>query len=160
MGFKTILVATDFSEHSQRAFERAHELAEQINARLFVLHVQTENTLRTAIKEGLLSEARTDEEIQTALTELINQRFAQLCSGRGTSSVPVETVTRRGDADSVIPAFAEEIQADLIAIGRRGAGLMQGVRSAIHGSVANDVIRKAPCPIMVVRREHVGTKQP
>ena len=154
MSVKTILVATDFSEHSQRAFEQAYSLAIQVGAKLCVLHVQTENALRTAIKEGLLDSAKTQEEIQRAIEQLTAQRFAQVLSGLGPTAVSIEQASRRGDADAVVAAFAQEIGADLVVVGRRGAGLMQGVRSALLGSVADAVIRKAPCPVMVVRRDH------
>lgn len=154
MSIKTILVATDFSEHSRRAFEVAYDLAKQSGAKLHVLHVQTENSLRTAVKEGLLDDASTNEEIQTAIQQLTAQRFAQLVSGLGDSDVSIEKTSRRGDADSVIPAYAKEIGADLVVVGRRGAGLIQGVRSALLGSVTDAIIRKSPCPVMVVRREH------
>ncbi|HSB12456.1 MAG TPA: universal stress protein [Blastocatellia bacterium] len=154
MSINTILVATDFSEHSQRAFEVANDLARQTGAKLCLLHVQTENALRTAVKEGLLDNASTNEEIQSAIEQLTAGRFAQVISGLGLSDVSIEKCSRRGDADAVIPAYAKEIGADLLIVGRRGAGLIQGVRSALLGSVTDAVIRKSPCPVMVVRREH------
>src|SRR5438093_11767786 len=64
MSIKTILVPTDFSEHAQRAFERACDLAGQVGAKVYLLHVQTESALRTAIKEGLVDGASTDEELK------------------------------------------------------------------------------------------------
>jgi nucleotide-binding universal stress UspA family protein len=56
----------------------------------------------------------------------------------------------------MIAAYAQELGADLVVVGRRGAGLIDEMRAAVIGSVTANVIRKAPCPVMVVRREHVG----
>jgi nucleotide-binding universal stress UspA family protein len=152
MSIKTILVPTDFSEHAQRAFERANDLASQLGAKLYLLYVQTDSALRTAIKEGLLDGARTDEELQDAVSQLIEERFSQtLCA---VDHSQIEHTSRRGDPDSVIPAYAEEIGADLIVIGRRGAGFINEVRAAVIGSVTEGVLRKSPCPVLVVRREH------
>lgn len=155
MSIKTILVATDFSEHSQRAFERAYDLAKQVGATIHLLHVQTENALRTAVKEGLLDGASTNEEIGIAIEQLTAERFSQVLAGLDDSNVIIERISQRGDADAVIPAYAIEIGADILVVGRRGAGLIEGVRSALLGSVAEAVIRKSPCPVLVVRREHV-----
>jgi universal stress protein A len=155
MSIKTILVPTDFSEHAQRAFERACDLAAQIGAKLYLIHVQTESALRTAIKEGLLGEASTDEEVLTTVSQLIEERFSHTLSAVDHAQISIEHISRRGDPDAVIPAYAEEIGADLIVIGRRGAGFMDEVRAAVIGSVTEGVIRKSPCPVMVVRREHV-----
>ena len=153
---KTILVATDFSEHSQRAFERAFELAEQLGAKLYLLHVQAGSFLRTAVKEGLLDAASTDEEMQQAVNQLIEGRFSQTICGVDHSRISIEHTTRRGDPDAVIPSFAEEVGAGLIVLGRRGSGLMDEMRAAVIGSVTQGVIRKSPCPVMVVRRDHRG----
>ena len=153
---KTILVPTDFSEHAQRAFERAFELAAQLGAKLYILHVQTESALRTAIKEGLLDAASTNEALQYAVEQLIEQRFSQTLCVVDQSQVVIQQVTRRGDPVVVIPAYATEVGADLIVIGRRGSGLIDEMRAAVIGSATEGVIRKSPCPVMVVRREHRG----
>ncbi|HKA20388.1 MAG TPA: universal stress protein [Blastocatellia bacterium] len=153
---KTILVATDFSEHAQRALERAIDLAGQVGARVYLLHIQTEGALRMALREGLLSATSSDEEIREAVAQLIEERFSQAQSGIDRSQTVVEHCSRRGEAGVLIPAYAEEIGADLVVLGRRGAGLIGEVRAAVIGSVTASVIRRSPCPVMVVRREHRG----
>jgi universal stress protein A len=156
MSIKTILVPTDFSEHAQRAFERACDLAEQLGANVHLLNVQTESALRTAVKEGLIDGASTDEEIKNAVEQLIAQRFSQTICAVDRSQIAIECTSWRGEAAAVIVAYAQEIGADLIIIGRRGAGLIDEMRAAVIGSVTESVIRKSPCPVMVARREHVG----
>ena len=156
MSIKTILVPTDFSEHALRAFERACDLAGQLGAKIYLFHVQTESALRTATKEGLLLETSTDEELLAAVTQLIEERFSQVLCAIDHTQISIEHSSRRGDPDAVIPAYAEEIVTDLIVIGRRGTGFMDKMRAAVIGSVTEGVIRKSPCPVMVVRREHLG----
>jgi nucleotide-binding universal stress UspA family protein len=151
---KTILVPTDFSDHAQRALERACDLAAQLGAKLYLLHVQSESSLRTAIKEGLFDVASTDEDVREAVSQLIEDRFSQTLSAADCSQGALEHTTRRGDPDSVISTYAEEIGADLIIMGRHGAGFIDEVRAAVIGSVTEAVIRKSPCPVMLVRREH------
>lgn len=154
MSISTILVATDFSEHSQRAFDRACDLARQLGAKVVLLHVQSAGALRTAVKEGLLDGASTDAELETAVAQLIAQRFSQVLSGADHSAVSIEQVVRRGEPGGAITAYASEISADLVVIGRRGAGLIDDVKAAVIGSVAESLVRKSPCPVMIVRREH------
>ncbi|HXG93930.1 MAG TPA: universal stress protein [Blastocatellia bacterium] len=154
MSIKTILVPTDFSENAQVAFEKAYELARQLGAKLYLLHIRDESALRTAIREGLLDGATTDEQLQDAVKRLTEERFSKMLASVDTSKVEIERASRRGDADQVIIACAKELPADLIVIGRRGAGLVEKIKSAVLGSVAETVIRKSPCPVLVVRRDH------
>ena len=153
MTIKTILVPTDFSEHASRAFEVARNLAAQLGATLHLLYVQSESALRIAVKEGLFEGCTTDDEVQTAVTQLIEQRFSQTLSG-GDSSVTIEHTTRRGEPGAAVIAYAQEIGADLVVVGRRGTGLIEEVRVKVIGSVTESMIRKSPCPVVVVRREH------
>lgn len=154
MSIKTILVPTDFSEHAKRAFERAYDLATQLGAKVYLLHVQMESSLRIAIKEGLLGENSTDEVIREAVAQLIAQRFSQTLSGVDRSVVEIEYTCRRGEPCAATIAYALEIGADLVVVGRRGTGLIEEMRVAVIGSVTEGLIRKSPCPVMVVRREH------
>ena len=154
MIIKRILVPTDFSEHAQRAFERACDLARQLEAKIHLLHIASENALRIAIKEGLIANCSTDEEVHSAVEKLIEERFAKTLSSVDTSGLALEHTWRRGDPIAAIPAYATEIGADLVVVGRRGSGLIEGVRAAVVGSVTEGLIRKSPCPVMIVRREH------
>lgn len=150
MSIQIILVPVDFSENSQVAFEAAYDLALQLGAKLHVLHVQDESTLRIAIKEELLSQCSTDEEVQSSVEQLTEERFSKMLSSMDISKVAIEHTSRRGDSDREIVAYAREIEADMIVIGRRGAGII----SAVLGSVAESVVKKSPCPVLVVRLEH------
>ncbi|HEX8184461.1 MAG TPA: universal stress protein [Blastocatellia bacterium] len=154
MKIKTILALTDFSENAQVAFEKAYDLARQLGAKLYVLHVRDESNLRIAIKEGLLEAGSTDDQLQTAVERLTEERFSNLLACVDSSEVEVERLSRRGDSDATILAYAKQVHADIIVIGRRGAGIVENILSAVLGSVAETLIKKSPCPVLVVRREH------
>jgi nucleotide-binding universal stress UspA family protein len=154
MKIKTILAPTDFSENAQVAFEKAYDLARQLGAKLYVLHVKDESNLRIAIKEGLLEADMTDEQLEGAVKHLTEECFTKLLASVDSSRVEIEHASRRGDSGATILAYAKEIHADIIVIGRHGAGVMESILSAVLGSVAESLIKKSPCPVLVVRRDH------
>ena len=154
MKIKNILVPTDFSENAQRAFEKACSLARQLGASLYMLHVRDESALRTAVREGLLEADSTDEELHRAVEQLIEQRFSSVCAGIDRSEVALKQVSRRGDPKAVIVDYAAEIAADIIVMGTHGTGLMEKIKSAMMGAIAESVIRKSPCPVLLVRLDH------
>src|SRR5437867_1573843 len=119
MAIKTILLPTDFSESAQCAFTEAHDLARQLGAKLHVLHVQDGSCLRVAIREGLLDAAQTDEQLEEAVHQLIERRFEVMLAGLDPGDIVVARVSRRGESAFTIIAYAAEIGADIIVIGRR-----------------------------------------
>ena len=151
MNIEKILVPTDFSQNAQLAFEQAYHLARLLQAKLYVLHVQDENTLRMAVAEGLLNDHSTDKELESEIDRLIQFRFSTMLAGHTFPEVAVERLVVRGDADAVIPIYAKEIGADMMVVGMRGTSMMDKLRSVVLGSVAERLIEKSPCPILLVR---------
>jgi nucleotide-binding universal stress UspA family protein len=119
---REIVVATDFSEASQAAVRVAHGYAQAFGARLHVVHVTWP-----------------DERGLTAL-------FARLRADLG-STVPVVIGTLRGDEAEEIVTYAQRHAADLIVLGTHGR---TGFSRALLGSVAERVVRTAPCPVLTV----------
>ena len=157
MRITEILMPTDFSENSQVAFEVAYDLARQLGAKVILLHVQDGSALRVAIREELLQTDSTDEELQSAVEQLTAQRFSEMIAGLDRTEVDVECLSLRGYPKTVITKYAEEIHARLIVIGMRGITAMSVITSAMLGSVAEYVMRNAPCPTLIVRSEHHKT---
>lgn len=154
MKVETILVPTDFSENAQLAFEHACDLAGQLGARVSLLHVQDESTLRTAIKEGLMRSDSTDEELETGVQQLAEMRFSSMIAGMSGQETPVHRKLLRGDPVTQILEYAEEIRANLIVVGMRGNTPLEKLRSTVLGSVAERLIARSPCPLLVVRLDH------
>ena len=154
MRIERILIATDFSENAQVAFEKAYKMASQLGAELHVLHVQDESNLRMAVKEGLISSESTDEEIQAQVEQLTEMRFSNMLAGHSVSEFADKHLSRRGDPHKTIVDYASEIGADIVVVGMRGITARSGIVSVVLGSVAEYVLRKSPCPTLIVRLEH------
>ena len=125
---REILVATDFSEIAETAVRVAHTYAKAFGARLHVFHVTWPDEL--------------------GLTKL----FAALVAQLGTD-VPVLVASQRGDAAEEIVRYAKGHGIHLIVLGTHGR---TGVSRMVMGSVAERVIRTAPCPVLTVPPGGVG----
>jgi len=140
---RIILVPTDFSLHADRALEYAAELAARLDARIHLLHVVTYPVLATAEMSTmyiatLMESLRRDA--QLGLDERV-QRYRDRVS---LGPVRIE----EGDPRDQIDRTAETIGADLIAMGTHGR---RGIRRLLLGSVAESVVRTAPCPVLTIR---------
>ena len=151
MQIQTILVPTDFSDNAQVAVEKGCELARQLGARVYLLHVQDESTLRTAIKAGLFEEGATDEVLQDKVKRMVETQFSELSSALDHTGMKIESLSLRGDPKSLISEYAKEIKADIVVVGMRGVTAASQIVSAVIGSVTEHVMRKSPCPTLVVR---------
>jgi nucleotide-binding universal stress UspA family protein len=154
MRYEKIVVGTDFSENAQAAFEKACDLARQLGAKLYVLHIQDGSALRVAVREELLSADSTDEQLEMTVQQLIAERFSEMSAGLDRSEISLECVSRHGNPKAGIVHYAEEINADMVVIGMRGITAMSMLTSAALGSVAEWVLRRSPCPTLIVRTEH------
>ena len=151
MRIQTILVPTDFSDNAQVAVEKGCDLALQLGAKLYLLHVQDESTLRTAIKEGLLEADSNDEILQVKVRQIVEARFSELQHALNQSGLKIQCLSLRGDPRSLIAEYASEIKADMVVIGMCGITAASKIVSAVIGSVTEHVMRRSPCPTLVVR---------
>ena len=146
--FKSIVVPTDFSENSAKALETGLRLAEDLGASVRVVHVVPASFLRTAVSEGLLAADDTDESIRAKVEEHVRRKFDELLAPHGEAGAAAERVVLKGDPGRAIVAYVCEHGGEMIVMGRRGANL----RDAILGSETEQVVRRSPCPVLVVRR--------
>jgi nucleotide-binding universal stress UspA family protein len=136
---KKILLATDFSDLSANAFHAAHALARDHGAELLLLYVrQPQETMEGEFGSPPPEPEPTDEEIGEELADLLPDG----------SPVRTETLIGRGRAAEVIVAAAREQHCDLIVMGTHGRNWFGRL---LHGSVADEVTRGAPCPVMALR---------
>jgi nucleotide-binding universal stress UspA family protein len=150
MTLKNILVATDFSEPSDAALVYGRELAGRFDATLHVLHV-AENIYITTF--GADTYAALVPNLQTEIEEAARLRLEQLLTdsdGSGPSTTPA-VITSASPAFAIID-YAGEHGIDLIVMGTHGRGALAHL---LMGSVAEKVVRLAPCPVLTVRHpEH------
>jgi universal stress protein A len=135
---QTILHPTDFSERSGYAFQLACALARDYGARLVVLHVATPPTI--VYGEGVLPPD--PQLLSQEAKEQLNQLEVP------DSNVRAERRYEEGDPATTILRAAQEIHADLIVMGTHGR---TGLGRLLMGSVAEQVVRKAPCPVLTVK---------
>jgi len=149
--FGRILIPTDFSRTSDAALDYGIELARRFAAEIYLLHVIEETPLGSpeswlanepGSRDSLLHEAQ--QRLAHRLTELATVATArsEVIFGR-----PAETIAE----------YATERHIDVIVMGTHGR---TGVAHLLLGSVAERVMRLAPCPVVTVRDNGVGTAVP
>ena len=141
--FDTVVIATDGSGSARRAVEAALDLAARFDATVHALYVVDEHEVET-----------TPEEVREAL-----ERALATTGGRALSFVleaaedesdeELVTAVRQGDPATEIVAYAEEHDADVVATGTRGR---HGEHAFLLGSVAEQIVRQAPMPVLTVRQ--------
>lgn len=141
--FKTLLVPTDFSTESEAAYRQALELAEQFDGSVHLLHVVEKRTLTALDSHPLMPPEKSL--IAKAKSKLV--AFAKHGS-EGHPVVPVFPLAKMGDPWRDIVQTARARGVGAIVIGTRGC---TGLREVLLGSVAERVVRHAPCTVIVVR---------
>ncbi|HEY7423006.1 MAG TPA: universal stress protein [Gemmataceae bacterium] len=134
----TILHPTDFSEHSEFAFRVASSLACDYNARLILLHVIPPPMVIYAGGPVPAETWPSVEEVKEKLRKM---------EGR-THHVRVESTVLEGDPVDMILRAAEETHSDVIVMGTHGRTALSRL---LLGSVAESVLRKAPCPVLTAK---------
>ncbi len=145
---KRILVPTDFSDHARVALRYAKALGEAFGAEIIVCHVsETSHWLSQVPPTGEAYFPANFSEIQA---EQSAKACESLLNEEGVSNGRV--VVRQGSAFAEVLTLAKEENVDLIVVGTHGRG---AVAHMLLGSVAEKVVRKAPCPVLTVRQgEH------
>lgn len=142
--FSKILVPSDFSEHAMFAVDYALELARRYNASITLVHVH--DVVLYTLPDGLMlypavAMAELDTTLHTKL-RLLKESLEQRDFPR------VDTELARGPAAPGIVRCAAEGGYDLIVLGTHGR---TGIAHALIGSVAERVVRTAPCPVLTIR---------
>jgi len=135
---RTIVHPTDFSEPSQAAWELACALARDYSARLLIVHVYSPPPVYAPDGIAIPFPQEEPAALRARLAELrpSDQRIA------------CEHFLLEGDPAEKILELAQKEHADLIVMGTHGT---TGLARLLVGSVAESVLRKAPCPVLTVR---------
>jgi nucleotide-binding universal stress UspA family protein len=136
--FDTVVVATDGSDSADRAVTMALDLAERFDAAVHALSV-----VDTGDVAGTPEDVRDD--LRRALERASTEAVETVSDRRG----GIETAVREGDPVDEIVGYASDADADLLAAGTRGR---HGEGRFVLGSVAADLVRTAPMPVLTVRR--------
>ena len=137
-----ILVATDFTETSDRALDFAIELAGKFEATITVVHAYQIPAMGFA-DGGYIAGA----EVAAQLAIAGQNRLDAVIDNRKASGIPMQGILRDGVPWEEVNAVAKEVNANLIVIGTHGR---RGLARALLGSVAENVIRTSSTPVLVI----------
>ncbi|MGA6925136.1 MAG: universal stress protein [Desulfosarcina sp.] len=146
MAVKQIVCCSDFSEHSEVAFQTALDLAQCYRAKLYVVHVLPPMINPMLTDTELMLPERPDENLVVSL----NERMQEVYGKRIPEKVACELVVRDGHVSTEIIRFIEETDADVAVVGAFG---LSGMGLVLFGSVAKRISHKAPCSVMIVRKK-------
>ena len=144
-----ICCALDFSDTSRLAMAEAAEMARRCGAQLTLLHVRPPPAQVSSA--DLLVSARALEEL--ASVDLARDLAVWRTEAERIATTGVKTALLVGDPAAEILRYARAHGVDLLVIGTHGR---TGLRRLVLGSVAEHVVRQAPCPVMVVRPKEPG----
>ena len=147
--YRKILVAVDGSTASAKGLREALRLAKTEGARLFILHVVDEYPAFAAL-DGMMAGAP-GADLVPALREGGKRVLARAKTTAGKAGVPAKAILREmlsGPAAYPIVREAKKLGADLIVLGTHGR---RGVRRLVLGSDAEQVVRTASVPVLLVR---------
>lgn len=144
---QNILVPVDFSDHSGRALDMAVSLAKSLGATLELLHCY-QLTANMIPPYGVVIPEGFDRGVREAAASRLEQWREKAAA---------EGVEVRARLCMIYPSLgivdaAEELGADLIVMGTRGRA---GIKHVLLGSVAERVLRRAPCPVVTVKASDI-----
>ena len=140
-----ILVPTDFSTTADAALDYAYVLAERFGAPIELLHVLDD----PFVADGMAAEAYISEApvLRSAMLREAQERLRHRAATR--EGVPhIDTEVLFGNGARTIAEYAAERGVDLIVMGTHGR---TGFAHLLLGSVAERLVRTAPCPVLTVR---------
>src|SRR5215475_8414846 len=135
---KSIVFATDFSEAAETALPFAAQIAKSFGAKLFAVHAKTPENYALPTTEVWPAMDVQLEENMVELRRNLYNRFP---------SVESEVLIGEGSVWGVVAAVAQERKADLLVVGTAGR---RGIGKFVLGSVAEEILRRAKCPVLTV----------
>ncbi len=139
--FKRILAPVDFDSSSLKALELAAKVAKQNDGTVFVLHIVPVDMDVSGMPQYVDLIKRQESLDREKLTAIAKQHLAD---------VKYEILDEMGEPGNVIPDIAAKLPADLIVMVTHGR---RGLARLVEGSVAEQVLRNAPCPVLAVRQD-------
>jgi nucleotide-binding universal stress UspA family protein len=142
VSFKNILLATDFSAASEKAFAYAVAVARRHGSKITLAHVIPPDSV--SLLPAPSAERQRDEE---------ERQLEGLASRSELNQIPHEAILRAGSVGSVLSSVILEQEIDLVILATHGRS---GLKKLVLGSVAEEVLRRAQCPVLTVG-PHIDT---
>lgn len=142
---KHILVGTDFSKGSENAIRNAVTLAKGMTARLTLIHVYDAVPFVPPVAPAATVGANIEAELRGAVEKALQKNRDELTSE--IADVATVAIQHRNAATGIV-GWAKEHNVDLIVTSTHGRG---GIAHLLIGSVAEQVVRHAECPVLTIR---------
>jgi len=146
LNIQRILCPVDFSEGSAKAYDYAYSLALRYRAKLYLEHVI--EILAAAYPYYNFPDVAANN-IYWDMSKGAEERLHKMVKDHAVDRVQAEVVVHKGFVPDSILAFAQNQHADLVVMGTHGR---RGLDRLVMGSVTEHVLRKAPCPVLAVRK--------
>jgi nucleotide-binding universal stress UspA family protein len=147
---RSVLVAVDGSENSERGLDFALDLADKYGASLTILNVSESPAMGAVPLEPTTvsgdSMVLFAKDLQRLHEEILNRAVERAKAVN--PKVVVSSKLREGDPALEIVSEAKELGFDIIVVGHRGSGRM---REIFLGNISEKVSHLAPCPVVIVR---------
>jgi nucleotide-binding universal stress UspA family protein len=148
---KKILVPCDFSEQAINAFRFAIDIARQSNGEVHLVHVIELPVLHDTVLMPVLS---FEEALFEELREKAEKQFKKLETKYNDDSITIKSKVVFGATSRMVLDYIEENKIDLVVMGTHGAS---GVREFVIGSNAEKIVRRAPVPVLAVKKYVKGS---
>lgn len=145
---KTIVVATDLSRTSSAALQYARLLASAYGAHVVLAHVID------PVSYANLSDV--PQQVLEEMTDIAREEMDRLAEEFLSAGIPSNSEVRQGVVTQLLLQVIEKYKADLVILGTRGA---KGVGPVAVGTVAEQLVRLAPCPVMAVAADVISPSQ-
>lgn len=140
---KRILCPTDFSEASKNAIRYTNEFARTMNADVIFIHVVEPRPITTDMSVAYIP-------IETDLEKAAEEDLITLLEEEKDKGIAAKKIVLVGQPAETIIEQSKANDVDLIILGSHGRA---GLTRLLMGSVAEAVLRKAPCPVLIVKAE-------
>ena len=146
IALRKILVPIDFSDYSKKALQYAVPFARQFNARIYLLYVVEPTIYPADFSFGQIGMPNVENELRMKG----EQELQELIKNEIKGAVPSEALVKVGLPFVEVVSFAKDEKIELIIVATHGHS---GVEHVLFGSTAEKIVRKAPCPVLVVRSD-------
>lgn len=146
IALRKILVPIDFSEYSKKALQYAIPFARQFHAKILLLYVVEPTIYPADFSFGQIGMPNVENELRVKG----EQELQELITNEIKGVVPAEGLVKVGLPFVEVVSYAKEEGIELIIVATHGH---TGVEHVLFGSTAEKIVRKAPCPVLVVRSD-------
>ncbi|MGA7160104.1 MAG: universal stress protein [Bacteroidota bacterium] len=146
IALRKILVPIDFSDYSKKALHYAIPFAQQFKASIYLLYVVEPTIYPADFSFGQIGMPNVENELRAKG----EQELQELITNEVRGAVPAEAFVKVGLPFVEVVSFAKDEKVELIIVATHGH---TGVEHVLFGSTAEKIVRKAPCPVLVVRSD-------